>query len=362
MTEDEAFLQALLQTPDDDTPRLIYADWLEEQGDPRGEFIRLQCALAQKQMASLDPRYWDLHFGGRTLGIKGLRVYHGICPDPRNEPVPKRERELVEAHADKWLQRFGDFSASLRATMGFFRGVVNSLGVAAEGIEWREMSSQVEQVFAIPTLDRFRVFLRDDNVGRELTNMMRGSRFRALHLDGPGAATWASDGDLVTIDQTLRELVSGACLRPLTYLKVSSCSIGLEAFEMLLNSPYLDNLRTLELEGYRDYWDAAGGHTDYPVISRPHLQALLGSRAAGRLTSLSLPGNGFTKEEAEMLASSACLTSLRCLNLAGNAVGARQEQALREGWGRDLFFLSSDSKEWQELHETRGERYQYYFN
>jgi hypothetical protein len=28
---------------DDDGPRLVYADWLEEQGDPYGEFIRLQC-------------------------------------------------------------------------------------------------------------------------------------------------------------------------------------------------------------------------------------------------------------------------------------------------------------------------------
>jgi uncharacterized protein (TIGR02996 family) len=47
MTHDEAFLRAILDNPDDDTPRLVYADWLEEQGDPRGEFIRLQCLLAR---------------------------------------------------------------------------------------------------------------------------------------------------------------------------------------------------------------------------------------------------------------------------------------------------------------------------
>ena len=45
MTPDDAFLQAIVEAPDDDTPRLIYADWLEERGDPRGEFIRLQCRL-----------------------------------------------------------------------------------------------------------------------------------------------------------------------------------------------------------------------------------------------------------------------------------------------------------------------------
>ena len=32
---DEAFLQAIRENPDDDAPRLIYADWLEERGDPR---------------------------------------------------------------------------------------------------------------------------------------------------------------------------------------------------------------------------------------------------------------------------------------------------------------------------------------
>jgi hypothetical protein len=26
-------------------PRLVYADWLEERGDPRGEFIRLECRV-----------------------------------------------------------------------------------------------------------------------------------------------------------------------------------------------------------------------------------------------------------------------------------------------------------------------------
>jgi uncharacterized protein (TIGR02996 family) len=43
-THDE-FLQAIIANRDDDGPRLVYADWLDEQGDPRGEFIRVQCRL-----------------------------------------------------------------------------------------------------------------------------------------------------------------------------------------------------------------------------------------------------------------------------------------------------------------------------
>ena len=48
MTSDEqSLLSAVLDKPADDTPRLLYADWLEEQGHgERAEFIRVQCELA----------------------------------------------------------------------------------------------------------------------------------------------------------------------------------------------------------------------------------------------------------------------------------------------------------------------------
>jgi uncharacterized protein (TIGR02996 family) len=44
-------LEAILAAPDDDAPRLVYADWLLGQGDSRssmlGELIQLQCRLAE---------------------------------------------------------------------------------------------------------------------------------------------------------------------------------------------------------------------------------------------------------------------------------------------------------------------------
>src|SRR5262249_25897060 len=40
MNSEQAFRKAILADPDDDMPRLVYADWLEEHGDPRGELIR----------------------------------------------------------------------------------------------------------------------------------------------------------------------------------------------------------------------------------------------------------------------------------------------------------------------------------
>jgi uncharacterized protein (TIGR02996 family) len=42
---DAGFLEALRENPDDESLRLIYADWLDERGDKRGEFLRLESAL-----------------------------------------------------------------------------------------------------------------------------------------------------------------------------------------------------------------------------------------------------------------------------------------------------------------------------
>jgi uncharacterized protein (TIGR02996 family) len=45
--EEEAFLRAISAAPDDSTVRLVYADWLEERGDPKAEFVRLQVRLRE---------------------------------------------------------------------------------------------------------------------------------------------------------------------------------------------------------------------------------------------------------------------------------------------------------------------------
>lgn len=48
MPDRDAFIRTILDSPDDDGPRLVYADWLEECGETdRAEFIRVQCELAK---------------------------------------------------------------------------------------------------------------------------------------------------------------------------------------------------------------------------------------------------------------------------------------------------------------------------
>src|SRR5215471_15158597 len=53
MSDEKALLAAVWEYPHEDTPRLVYADWLQENGQPeRAEFIRVQC-----EMWRIDP--WE---------------------------------------------------------------------------------------------------------------------------------------------------------------------------------------------------------------------------------------------------------------------------------------------------------------
>jgi uncharacterized protein (TIGR02996 family) len=72
MSDEAALLKAIIANPDEDTPRLAYADWLDEHGGPmpgvldagpnsaadRAEFIRVQCRLAD--LSPADPDWVDL--------------------------------------------------------------------------------------------------------------------------------------------------------------------------------------------------------------------------------------------------------------------------------------------------------------
>src|SRR5262245_57525543 len=54
MSDDAPFLAAIKAAPDEDVPRLVYADWLDKQGRPGGEFLRIDC-----QIAALDPAEFE---------------------------------------------------------------------------------------------------------------------------------------------------------------------------------------------------------------------------------------------------------------------------------------------------------------
>jgi uncharacterized protein (TIGR02996 family) len=69
MTDEPAFIRMIAAAPDDDAPRLVYADVLEERGDPAGaaraEFIRVQCERAR--LVPDTPRSRELWFRDAAL-------------------------------------------------------------------------------------------------------------------------------------------------------------------------------------------------------------------------------------------------------------------------------------------------------
>jgi uncharacterized protein (TIGR02996 family) len=48
MNDRDALMRAICENPDEDTPRLVFADWLQENGEEeRAKFIRFQCEAAR---------------------------------------------------------------------------------------------------------------------------------------------------------------------------------------------------------------------------------------------------------------------------------------------------------------------------
>jgi uncharacterized protein (TIGR02996 family) len=72
MSDESAFIRAILGDPSDPTPRLVYADWLDERGDVdsvrRAEYLRVECRL--DSLPSGDRRRRRLQ--ARLLQLRGL--------------------------------------------------------------------------------------------------------------------------------------------------------------------------------------------------------------------------------------------------------------------------------------------------
>jgi uncharacterized protein (TIGR02996 family) len=122
MTE-EAFLAAILAAPDDDAPRLIYADWLDEHGDAdRADFIRLQCHLA-----------------------------HLPAGDPGRDGLEAAERRLLAAHGRAWGGPFRGLATEWEFCRGFIESVVipsDVLGQAQAALK----SAPLRSVKVLPRL------------------------------------------------------------------------------------------------------------------------------------------------------------------------------------------------------------------
>src|SRR5262245_59984508 len=84
------FLREIKDRPDDYLPRLVLADWLQDNGDARGEFVHLQ--------------------------VRRARLSED---DPHAQAIRGRERTLLRKHALDWLGPLADFASGWSFERGF---------------------------------------------------------------------------------------------------------------------------------------------------------------------------------------------------------------------------------------------------
>jgi uncharacterized protein (TIGR02996 family) len=199
MPTDEALLRAVLADPEDDAPRLIYADWLDEHGDcDRAEFIRLQIALARD---------------GKD--------------DPR---LRQREHQLLTAHGPRWAGALEGTALSWT----FRRGFVEEAEVAAPVFLSRGES--LFEVAPVRTVKLVRVGLS----GLRLASCP--ALARVVGLDLSGAHLWASH---------LATLLASPHLTRLESLSLAYGSCAQSGVAVLTGAPVLDSLTRLDLRENR---------------------------------------------------------------------------------------------------------------
>jgi len=132
----EALLEAIWAAPDDDAPRLVYADALLERGDPRGELIVRQC---QGDAASdLVEQYGDLWLGELGTIIAASTYERGFLATARiREPRPDLAITSLIGHpAWRTLRELrGSMGIAVHPSMTALR----VLHVDGERAHWREL-------------------------------------------------------------------------------------------------------------------------------------------------------------------------------------------------------------------------------
>jgi uncharacterized protein (TIGR02996 family) len=317
-------LRDILERPDDDVPRLIYADWLEEFGDEadaaRAEFIRLQCERARR----------------------------GALGGPADR-LARQAEKLLGAHWEAWVgplrQVVGPGAASLGETWltagyqpegltKFRRGFVEVLSLNAG-----RFLCQAEALFDLTPLRYLR---------------LGGLTTQAAELAACPSVEWLHTLDV--IDHGLgtagmQALAVSPFLKRQSGLGLYNNEVGDAGAAALAEARWLPGLRYLELGQNGLTALGAAALVDAPCpfrplrlglssnpIGDPGAQGLATSPALSETVGLDLHGCGLGPAGVAALLGSPHLGALRYLGLGGNALGPGQREALRERFGTGVNF------------------------
>jgi uncharacterized protein (TIGR02996 family) len=266
MNQGKALFQAILDEPDDDALRLVYADWLEENGQPeRAEFIRVQILLSK------------------------------IGNDKRSRArLETQQAELLTEHKEEWLAPLMPFAFTDMSDdpCEFRRGFVECMDLEGEAF--------VEQAADILLLTPLRIgrFPDQEEYG-ELAACPYLARFRELDFTMSGLSA--------SFRPSL--LIGSRYLKDLEILKLcgydDNCHLDVQGLEALVKTPHLKRLRHLDL-GHNWFGDEG-------------VEILVRAKRLSALTHLSLEGVGLTDRGLCALVSTLA-PRLRHINVAGNDI------------------------------------------
>lgn len=296
MSDEAALLRAVIEEPEDDLPRLAYADWLDEHGQARrAEFIRLQCRLAA--MDELDPQWPDLHDREWEL----LAVYQKRWWPPAAGPVFTDDgSDFVRGFLGR-----GSYSAGYLLEKG--EAIYREMPL--EHLRIHELQGRLVEIAGRPwlagvtSLDLSGETITGDEL-RALTASPHLGRLRRLQLYE------------VTLPAAAHELLSRwPVVRRLTHFALSHATPSTprpDWLRVLLESPLTEGLMSLSLGR---------------PLSPADLSLLLSTPRLAALTQLTF-GGGLTADDVRLVAGATGLPALRQLSVAWTGLGDAGNAAL----------------------------------
>jgi uncharacterized protein (TIGR02996 family) len=289
MNQQDALLCAICERPDDDAPRLIFADWLDDHSDEqRAEFIRVQVELARLPNA-----------------------------DERRAALMQREQQLWDAIGER-----------LRAELPQIDGL---------SWEWRFERGFVSWVraYRLKSLREHRdVFLTRAPVRGLWTGGLTPDELAGLGGpdDPPGLCRLKLDEADAELFEALADTPLCRRLIGLDLSQPTTSENQLIAVDLAVvaNNPAFAGLRQLDLTN--NFWDNSGAGV---------AELLAGSSVLTGLTDLCLQTCWLQDEDARLLAAASYLMRLERLELGNNEFGPEAVRAFTEGPYRpDLTHLS----------------------
>lgn len=333
----EPFLAAINANLDDDTPRLVFADWLQENGDEaRAEFIRLQCAVARgdtsgaKQADALLAEHRDRWLLGLPKGLRdrpdwcvfrrgfivAMTVFgkHWASTSPldKNWDAGGKAIRRITALEELWFEQPWNTLVESRTLTGLR---VLTLPSAGSGLIESLAKSPV-----LPSLTDLTIIAKSSN-GLSLRSFLavfaspKLTQLRRLRVES----------------MRLGNIVAAGLADPrfanLEELRLRHDSLDEAGAESLARSPAAANLRVLDLNN-NPLKDAGLRH----LLASPGLRAV---------EELDLGNCQLTPACARALADWEGLRSVRTLDLCGNALGSAETKIItRSPRARNLTVLA----------------------